>query len=51
MKLPSLVWDMLAFTGLAVLSAGAALAYPPAGLIVPGVVLLALGLLGSRSCS
>lgn len=38
--------DVLAVAGLALLSVGAGMIYRPAGLIVAGVVMLAIGLFG-----
>lgn len=48
-KLPPASSPVVPFViGLVLLSLGAALAYPPAGLMVPGAVLLFVALAGSR---
>jgi hypothetical protein len=47
-RLPrTMVWDIFVLGGVALLSIGAGLAYKPLGFVVPGVALLALGILGA----
>lgn len=48
MPLKAYLWDALALAGLALTTAGAALAWPPLGLLVPGVALMAAAWLGAR---
>lgn len=41
-------YDAIAVVGLALLTAGSYFVFAPAGLIVPGVLLLAFGVVGAR---
>jgi hypothetical protein len=45
---PSLLWDVLVLAGTLLCSAGLWLAWPPLGLIAPGLSLVAVGILGAR---
>lgn len=38
--------DMFVFAGIALVSAGSAMIYPPAGAIMAGAILLLIGILG-----
>jgi hypothetical protein len=42
----TLIWDLCFFAGLALLTTAGALAYVPLGFAIPGVICLAVGLLG-----
>ena len=50
-RLPSWVWDAAAGGGLLLVTVGAALAWLPAGFLVPGLTLLSLYVWGARPCS
>ena len=41
------IYDVLALVGLALLTAGGWLVWPPAGLLVPGAGLLIIGVIGA----
>lgn len=45
---PSEPWDLLALAGVALLTLGGGLAWPPLAAIVPGAACLALGLWGAK---
>jgi hypothetical protein len=47
----TLIWDLIAFAGVAAIAASTAWIYPPAGLIVLGAGLVLLGGLGARRAS
>jgi hypothetical protein len=47
----TLIWDLVAFAGVAAIAGSTAWIYPPAGLIVLGAGLVLLGGLGARRAS
>jgi hypothetical protein len=51
LQMRTIIWDLIAFAGVAAIAGSTAWIYPPAGLIVLGAGLVLLGGLGARRAS